>query len=124
MAFVAYTSSPFVIYAHLRLPAFARRSQEMLFRFSQRIPKDTELDLTTMSFFGRPRVTRLKIGDLKESRGRLGVANLARKAPPLNPGRSWLARKPLTEFFVSKAGGRKRLDGVWRSVLENIGTHE
>ena len=58
---IAYISSPFVTYIHLRLPIFARQSHEMLLRYSKTLPKTAELDITTMNFIGKPRVTRVKM---------------------------------------------------------------
>ncbi|KAA6410102.1 MAG: hypothetical protein FRX48_05521 [Lasallia pustulata] len=122
MVFVAYTTAPFVCYVHLRLPIFARQSREQLFKWARKIPSSTEIDLTTVQSFGRPRVSRMKISDLRTTNARLGVANLAKR--PQSSGteikRPWWRSKPQGLFYVGNDRARSREPSVWRKVLETI----
>ena len=137
MLFVTYISRPYVLYIYMNLPHYARRSQEILTRFARTLPPETELDITTMHFSGRPRFTRVKASELIEAKGRWGVANLAR-LPAKRMGVSepqppwwwtWLAfKRPVKEFYVapsSASSGKKGAagqvaQGVWENVLACI----
>ena len=137
MIFVGYTTLPYVIYIHMRLPLYARRSQDILARFSRTLPPDTELDVTTMHFSGRPRVNRVRVGELVEKRGKLGIANLARvskqeqqqlsgRAAVGKEGRKvpwwWrvLRKRVLREFYVGPGHGASKDTGVWENVVACI----
>ncbi|EPE10068.1 paired amphipathic helix protein [Ophiostoma piceae UAMH 11346] len=73
---IAYTSSPFVVFIHLRLPAFARHPDpELLRRFVRNIPAGTKLDITTMNLVGRPRVTSVPVGDIVPAHERFRIVN-------------------------------------------------
>jgi hypothetical protein len=119
MVSVAYISGPFVNYIHLRLPAFARGSREMLLRYSKKLPKDAEIDITTMNFIGKPRVTRMKVTDLYPVKERLGMANYARDTTKINAERPWWMGKAVRQFGVH--GGRSKVMGgeIWR-IVESV----
>jgi hypothetical protein len=53
--------------------------------FLQQIPKDTEIELARIRFLGRPKVTKVQVGDLRLTNERFGVVNL--KAPSAKEGR-------------------------------------
>ncbi len=144
MLFVAYTTSPFVVYVHLRLPYYARRSPDILTRFSRTLAPTTELDITTMRFTGWSGITRVRLGELKPARKRLGVVNLTRMIPsndhppagmlssansptsktlpPATKNPWW--RKQLTDFYVGspKLGKSKmiRTSAIWENILAAI----
>src|SRR6266487_1975598 len=100
MVTVAYIAGPFVNYIHLRVPAFARNSREMLIRYSKSLPKDAELDITTMNFIGKPRVTRVKVSDLRPVNQRFGLSNYARDAKEANAKRPWWMGRAVSQFGV------------------------
>lgn len=76
-AVASYTSSPFVVFIHLRLPAYARHpDRELLRRFVRNPPADTQLDITTMNLVGRPRLATVAVTDLVPAHERLGIVNL------------------------------------------------
>ncbi|CAK7263470.1 hypothetical protein SEPCBS57363_000575 [Sporothrix epigloea] len=73
----SYTSSPFVVFIHLRLPAYARHpDRELLRRFVRNPPAGTQLDFTTMNLVGRPRLATVAVSDLVPAHERLGIVNL------------------------------------------------
>ncbi|ERT01800.1 hypothetical protein HMPREF1624_00094 [Sporothrix schenckii ATCC 58251] len=75
-AVVLYTSSPFVVFIHLRLPAYARHpDRELLHRFVRNVPAATQLDITTMNLVGRPRLATVAVSDLVPAHERLRIVN-------------------------------------------------
>ncbi|TRX88771.1 hypothetical protein FHL15_010341 [Xylaria flabelliformis] len=78
LAFVAHTTSPFVTFIHMRLPPFARQSEDMLRRYVRTLPPQTELNITTMSIIAKPRVSTVKLSDLAPVSRRFSIVNLAR----------------------------------------------
>ena len=122
MVFVAFTTAPFVIYVHIRVPVFARQSREQLMRWSKGIPSSTEIDITTMRFSTRPRATRMRLQDLQSKRGRLGVANLAGSAAVSfpTPKRPWYLGKIPSQFYVGRQNTKSREPSVWPHVLSSV----
>jgi hypothetical protein len=123
MLFVASTTAPFVPFVHIRLPLFARQSREKLLRWAKDIPPDTEIDMTTMRFFGWTRITRLRLGDLSPARKRrVGVTNLVwspREPAPIIR-RPWWKTKAPTKFYIGKDQSKSREPFVWQQVSESI----
>ena len=122
MLYVTYFSAPFVSYVHVRLPIFARRSREQLLRWAKRVSPSTEIDLTTMRFYGRPSVSRMPLSDLRKIKTNFSVANLVRTEKPLQPNleRPWWMPKPRMEFYVGKERGKSREASVWRMIFDRI----
>lgn len=131
MVFVTYTTAPFVSFARIRLPLFARKSREQLATWIQKIPRNTEIYLTTMRFSGRGRVSRMLVSDLKETNARLGVANLARKpTSAASFKRKWWGVKEPHLFYIANdnpKGGDSKIwqtsawqKTMWQHVLNRI----
>jgi len=120
MVTIAYMSGPYVTYVHLRLPAFARRSRDMLMRFSRNPPKDTEVDITTMNFIGKPRVTRVKVADLYPVKERLGLVNYARDTREINSKRRWWMGKAVRQFGVHSGRSLILRGEVWANIAKAI----
>lgn len=121
---IAYISAPFVTYIHLRLPIFARQSQEMLLRYSKTLPKNAELDITTMNFIGKPRVTRVKVGDLRAVKERFGFANYSRDTKVLNSKRPWWMGKAVRLFGVTNDKSGVMGGEVWENVAKGIAKNQ
>ncbi|KND90939.1 hypothetical protein TOPH_04361 [Tolypocladium ophioglossoides CBS 100239] len=109
LAFVAYTTAPFVTHIHIHLPASARASRPALERFVAALPPSAQLTLTTMSLIAKPRYSSLRAGDLAPARRRLGVVNYARDTAGENEGRRWYNLRAVGQFYVQDkvAGGGK-----------------
>lgn len=122
MLFVAYTSAPFVTFVHLRPPAFARRSRDTFLRFSKNLPADASIDITTMKFSSRQRVSKMRVADLKPTKGFLSIANLIRmhSSTTAKQTRPWWMGKPPSRFYVGSERGKSREKGVWQNVLNQI----
>ena len=120
MLSVAYITSPFVNYIHLRLPAFARNSRDLLIRYSKSLPKDAEIDITTMNFIGKPRVTRMRVADLYQTKQKFGLVNYARDPAADNKKRPWWMMRAVGKFGVH--GGRTKIMGgeVWENVRQVV----
>ena len=122
MLYVMYFTAPFVSYIHVQLPIFARRSREQLLKWAESMSPTTEIDLTTMRIYGRPRVSRMPLGDLRKKKSHFGIANLVKAQKPSSAEvkRPWWMGKPLTEFYVGNERGRSREASVWQKALARI----
>lgn len=120
MIFVAYITSPFVNYIHLRLPNFARNSRDLLMRYSKNPPKDAQADITTMNFVGKPRVTRLEISELRAVKQRFGVGNYSRDTKKINATKKWWMPKAIRLFGVHGGTGRVREGEAWENLAKKI----
>jgi hypothetical protein len=120
VAIVTYMSGPFVNFIHLRLPSYARVSREIMFRYSKALPKDAELDITTMNFLGKVQVSRMRVAELYPVKERLGLANYARDTTAINARRAWWKGKVVRQFGVH--AGRSKIWGgeVWKNVASAI----
>ncbi|KAI1334103.1 hypothetical protein F5Y15DRAFT_313405 [Xylariaceae sp. FL0016] len=119
VVFVAYVTSPFVTFVHLRLPPFARQSEEMLRRYVRSLPPQTELDVTTMSFIAKPRASRLRVEELKPVSRRWGIVNLARDATAENASRPWYMFRAVDSFNI-QSNNMPKVSWVWDIVYSNI----
>jgi len=135
LVFTVMTSSPYVGSIHLRIPAHARTSKEVLMRWIERMPKDTALDFSTMRLIGLQKTNGLMVGELRALKPTLGrVANLERvqrsavwDQQPKRGGAvsRFFARfqEPRNKFYVAErrsATDRSRAPGVWEKVFEQI----
>ena len=120
MVFVTYIASPFVANIHLRLPRYARNSRQLLTRYWQTLPKDAKLDITTMNWIGKPRVSLVNVSDLKHVKQRFGMVNYIRDTKELNLKRPWWMGKAVKQFGVH--GGTKIKDGsgIWEAIAKNV----
>ena len=115
-----YTTAPFVTYIHLRLPEFARQSRENLLRYSKHLPRNATIDITTLNMIGRPRVSRVSVGDLHPVRSRFNITNYARGAKDEKMKRPWWAGRPIKQFAILGGRGRPREEGVWENIARCI----
>ena len=128
LIFVAYTTSPFVSFVHLRLPPWARQSEEMLRRFVQGLsapasgqgPVVAELELTTMSLIAKPRLSRVAVADLRPASARFGIANYVRDVAAENAARKWYQFRAVGSFSVQSANKMPRFAWVWDAVANVI----
>jgi hypothetical protein len=120
MVVVAYLSSPFVNYIHLVLPTFARTSRDLMLRYSKNPPKDAMLDITTMNFIGKPRVSRVYISDLRPMKQRLGIVNYVRDTKVINKSRSWWMGRAVRVFGVHSGAGKVRGGEAWENIARRI----
>ncbi|KAI0548434.1 hypothetical protein F4679DRAFT_585605 [Xylaria curta] len=122
LVFVAYTTSPFVTFIHMRLPMFARQSEDMLRRYVRTLPPQTELNITTMSVIAKPRVSTVKLSDLAPVSRRFGIVNLARDTASENATRKWYMFPAVGNFNAQRASGTSKAPWVWDAIWNNINT--
>ncbi|KAK7983762.1 hypothetical protein PG990_012473 [Apiospora arundinis] len=119
---VGYLTSPFVSFMHLRLPPFARVSEEALRSFIRRLPaqaQTTELDITTMSVIAKPRVSKVKLSDLRPANQRFGIVNYVRDTTAENATRKWYNFSAVGKFNVQH-NKSPRVRGIWEEVATMI----
>jgi len=124
-AFVAYSTTPFVAFVHVRLPTFARTSRELLQRFAKNAPGNTRVDITTMNLIGKPRVAEAMLSDLYAVRQRFGTVNFARGRPPGAASREWyrwFVPPPSTKFYLQNPDPKHatREGWVWDELADSI----
>ncbi|KAI1282864.1 hypothetical protein F5Y07DRAFT_351125 [Xylaria sp. FL0933] len=117
LVFVAYITSPFVTFIHVRLPPFARQSAATVQRYLANIPMDAELEITTMSFIAKPRTSVVKLSELRPVNRRFGLVNVARDTAADNAARKWYMFRAVGDFYVPKANSSSS-DRGW-SLLWN-----
>lgn len=124
--FVAYTTAPFVTFVHVRLPPWARQSKEMLQRFVEGLDNPTkapsmELELTTMSFLSKPRVSRVAVSELRPASARFGIVNYTRDVAAQNAARPWYHFPAVANFSIqTNRTTRSNNPWLWNVVAEFI----
>ena len=118
--FSLYFSGPFVNYIHIKLPKYATQSRDVLTRYSKMLPKDAELELTTMNFIGKSRAARMKVSDLIPTKQRFGLANYARDTRDINSKRPWWMGKAVRLFGIHGGSGRIPEGGIWDNIARGI----
>ncbi|KAL8719028.1 MAG: hypothetical protein Q9225_003909 [Loekoesia sp. 1 TL-2023] len=124
MLVVMRATAPFVTYVHLKVPFIARRSKEHLSKFVEKVPQNTEIDLTTIGNFGWPHVYRMPLAELRKAKYMFSAANLRRV--PLSssqPARRpwWKGSLPM-KFYVDNERVRLRGSTPWQRVWEQLKT--
>ncbi|KAM7194508.1 hypothetical protein V8F33_007218 [Rhypophila sp. PSN 637] len=123
LTYVAYTTTPYVTTIHMYIPQFARVSAANLERFAKGVPPATKLEISTLSFIGKPRTSTLTVGDLKPTRKRWGMVNYERDTTAANAERKWWRFRAVGEFNIQGATEKKlpRSGWAWRIVNEVVG---
>ncbi|KAI0396510.1 hypothetical protein F5Y17DRAFT_419369 [Xylariaceae sp. FL0594] len=121
LIFVAYITSPFVAFIHMRLPPFARQSEEMLRRYVRSLPPQTELEITTMSLIAKPRVSTVRLSELEPVSRRLGIVNLARDTAAENATRRWYRFRAVGDFSVQQTSRTAKAPWTWEIIRGLIG---
>lgn len=125
MLVVMRVTAPFVTYVHLKTPFYARRSRDHLAKFVEKVPQNTEIDLTTIGNFGWPHVYRMPLFELRKAKFRLSVANLRRvpSSLSLKSNRPWWKGSLPTKFYVGdERVPRFRGTTLWQRVWAQLKT--
>ncbi|KAH7018364.1 uncharacterized protein B0I36DRAFT_335833 [Microdochium trichocladiopsis] len=144
LAFVAWATSPFVTFIHLRLPPYARQSEDMLRRFitaqlgsaaaksptrgisgrsavAGGLTGETELEITTMSYIAKPRLSVVRLEELKPVRKRLGIVNYSRDTTAENARRKWYMFPAVASFSIQETSNTMpKVPWVWSKIAERI----
>ncbi|KAJ2991903.1 hypothetical protein NUW58_g2353 [Xylaria curta] len=119
LVFVAYITSPFVTFIHMRLPPFALRSEEMLSRYV--ISPQAELEITTMSIISKLRVSTVKLSELEPVNRRFGIVTMARDTTAENAARKWYMFPAVGNFSVQRLNGQlgpNKQPWAWHNIWE------
>ncbi|KAI5310372.1 hypothetical protein KEM55_007815 [Ascosphaera atra] len=121
MAFVAYTSAPFVNQIYLSVPPLARRSEQTLARYFETLPRSTKLNIVTMKFMFWPRSNIVTIGDLAPASARLRPVSFRTKRPVSKP---WYEGGSQVYFYAPRKskgnGGRRFRPEVWERIYSQL----
>lgn len=149
LAFVAWATSPFVTFVHIRLPPYARQSEDMLRRFmtthlsnstaahnvaargsgssgartavSAGLTSQTELEITTMSYIAKPRLSIVRLGDLSPTKKRLGIVNYTRDTTAENKRRKWYMFPAVADFSIQESSNTMpKVPWVWSKIADRI----
>jgi hypothetical protein len=74
------SSPPYVTHIYTTLPTWATANKSNLFSYLSRLPKDATLEMATIRWFGRPKLTKVSVGDLEFKRARMGCVNTISRA--------------------------------------------
>lgn len=124
MAFVSYTTGPFVNQVMLVLPRAAKQSPDVMNKYLQNISPDTKLSIETMKLNFWPRRTEVAVKDLALTSDKLRPVTF-RHTRPKNEDCPWWDR-PRTTFFAPINGSKGRQIGVkyhpeiWPRIWEQI----
>ena len=90
-------------------------------KWAQSIPPSTEIDLTTIKSYGRLRVSRMPISEMRPTKARFGIENLIR-VPHFPPTKKkpWWAPKQQDLFFIGNERRKTVETAVWQKALETI----
>lgn len=116
---VGYLTAPFVSFVHMRLPPFARQSEANLRAFVRKLPAQTELEITTMSFIAKPRVSKVMVSDLRPANRRFGIVNYVRDTAAENTTRPWYMFRAVGEFNMQH-NRSPRVRGVWEEIAASM----
>lgn len=88
-------------------------------RYLKTLPKTGEVDITTITLIGRPRVQRLQLADLKAVEPKiLNVANF--KTDKIDPTRPWWAGKGQRSYAIGQGKKSVKIGWAWDEVAEAI----
>jgi hypothetical protein len=106
LVFITYTTSPFVLFMHLHLPPFARRSRDILERFVKTMPPQSQVHLTTMNWLTRPKYTACTMEEFQAAKRRIGIVNYVK-----------IARKgPVIEFNIQGSNRGTKDAWIWEAI--------
>lgn len=75
-------SPPYVTHMYVLPPPWARNSPVRLLRYIETMGSGASVELGTIRWFGRPKVARVTLGELRFDRQRWGCVNTVQKKGP------------------------------------------
>ncbi|KAL1879282.1 hypothetical protein Daus18300_001861 [Diaporthe australafricana] len=118
---VWYLTSPMVVWIHMRVPDKFRRSRHTMDMFLNAPPADAEVAITNMGAIFKPRVSQVKISDLKPVRKRFGLVNYTRDTTLENSQRKWWMFRAMGGFRIedeTTTGSKSKW--AWEAVAKEI----
>lgn len=122
MIFILYTTSPFVVYVHVAIPAFARRSRETMIEYVKNLPPTATLYMTTIRPTSLPQQTEVRLGDLVLNKSLLRPITFTNSKPAPSP---WWAGKTPQHFYTDVKAQRSTqypnyFPALWDNVYKQI----
>ncbi|RAK86771.1 hypothetical protein BO79DRAFT_152920 [Aspergillus costaricaensis CBS 115574] len=122
MIFILYTTAPFVVYVHVAIPAFARRSRETMIEYVKNLPPTATLYMTTIRSSSLPQQTEVRLGDLVLNKSFLRPVTFTNSKPAPSP---WWAGKTPQHFYTDVRAQRSTespnyFPTLWDDVFKKI----
>lgn len=107
----------------MRVPDKYRRSKHVLGLYLDNPPADAEVAITNMGAIFKPRVSHVRISDLKPERKRFGLVNFTRDTTKENAQRRWWMFRAVGDFKIEDettmpAGSKTKW--AWEAVARRI----
>jgi len=110
-----YLAAPYVTHIHVKLPNFARGSQDALMQYVRKMPESAVLKVFTMRSLGRPQFVDVPVGKLKWRSKRLGCVNWEWKKSGSD------GKGLVTDFYVEERGGASVTEPkVFREIVGRV----
>lgn len=120
---VWYLTSPMVVWIHMRVPDKYRRSTHALQQFLDAPPADAEVTITNMGALFKPRVSLVRISELRAESKRFGLVNYTRDTARENSQRKWWMFRAMGGFRIedeTTTGSKSKTPWIWYTVAKQI----
>lgn len=118
---VWYLTSPMVVWIHMRVPDKYRRSKHVLDLFLDAPPADAEVTITNMGAVFKPRISHVRISDLRPERKRFGLVNYTRDTARENARRKWWMFRAIGGFRIEdETTTGSKTKRAWEAVARQI----
>lgn len=118
---VWYLTSPMVVWIHMSVPDKYRRSKHVLDLFLDAPPADAEVTITNMGAAFKPRISQVKISDLRPARERFGLVNYTRDTTKENSQRKWWMFRAMGGFRIEdETTTGSKTKWAWEAVARQI----
>lgn len=118
---VWYLTSPMAVWIHMSVPEQYRRSKHTLDLFLDAPPADAEVTITNMGALFKPRISQVKIADLRPEKRRFGLVNYTRDTARENAQRRWWMFRAMGGFRIedeTTTGSKSKW--AWEAVARQI----
>lgn len=117
-----YLTSPMVMWIHLPVSKGFQRAPDAVKNFIRNVPGDAKVAITTMGVVGRPRVSQVKLQDLRREKRRFGLVNYVRNMRRAeNATRKWYQFGAVKEFKIEDgviADRRSKQIFMWYDIMK------
>ena len=81
----------------------------------------TELEITTMSYIAKPRLSIVRLGELSPTKKRLGIVNYTRDTTADNKRRKWYMFPAVADFSIQESSNTMpKVPWVWSKIANRI----
>lgn len=118
---VWYLTSPMVVWIHMRVPDKYRQSKHMLGQYLDAPPADAPLAITNMGAVFKPRISHVRLSDLRPERKRFGLVNYTRDTTKENAQRKWWMFRAVGGFRIEdETTTGSKTKWIWDLVAKQI----